>query len=88
MLKPVSVFAQLSGIGGLSLPVARCGFVWISGNAHMLPKVEDEHMNFQASISQVAMGHTRSEHPNPTTKIGSKMGGEFTCPRNGIRKRF
>ena len=22
-----------------------------------------------------------SEHPNPTTKIGSKMGGEFTYPK-------
>ena len=34
---------------------------------------------------------TPSEHPNPTTKIGSKMGGEFTYPKrcttnqNGIR---
>ena len=25
---------------------------------------------------------TPSEHPNPTTKIGSKMGGEFTYPIN------
>ena len=24
-----------------------------------------------------------SEHPNPTTKIGSKMGGEFTYPKMG-----
>ena len=24
---------------------------------------------------------TPSEHPNPTTKIGSKMGGEFTYPK-------
>ena len=23
------------------------------------------------------------EHPNPTTKIGSKMGGEFTYPKMG-----
>ena len=23
-----------------------------------------------------------SEHPNPTTKIGTKMGGEFTYPNN------
>ena len=33
----------------------------------------------------MAMGQkpnrTPSEHPNPTTKIGSKMGGEFTYPR-------
>ena len=25
-----------------------------------------------------------SEHPNPTTKIGSKMGGEFTYPKLGF----
>ena len=32
---------------------------------------------------------TPSEHPNPTTKIGSKMGGEFTNPnQHGIPKRF
>ena len=24
---------------------------------------------------------TPSEHPNPTTKIGSKMGGEFPYPK-------
>ena len=24
---------------------------------------------------------TRSEHPNPTTKTGSKMGGAFTYPK-------
>ena len=35
-------------------------------------------------IEQMAMGQknrTPSEHPNPTTKIGSKMGGEFTYPK-------
>ena len=26
---------------------------------------------------------TPSEHPNPTTQIGSKMGGEFTYPKMG-----
>ena len=31
---------------------------------------------------------TPSEHPNPTTKIGSEMGGEFTYNQNGIPKRF
>ena len=37
------------------------------------------------SVSAKPNGHgskskarTPSEHPNPTTKIGSKMGGEFT----------
>ena len=24
---------------------------------------------------------TASEHPNPTTKIGTQMGGEFTSPK-------
>ena len=41
---------------------------------------------------QVAMGQnpnrTPSEHPNPTTKIGSKMGGEFHLPQTGIPIRF
>ena len=26
---------------------------------------------------------TPSEHPNPTTKIGPKLGGEFTHPEMG-----
>ena len=34
--------------------------------------------------SDMAMGQnpnrTPSEHANPTTKIGAKMGGEFTYP--------
>ena len=30
-----------------------------------------------------------SEHPNPTTKIGSKMGAEFTeNPKNAIPRQF
>ena len=29
-----------------------------------------------------------SEHPNPTTKIGSKMGGEFTYPKMGSQNGF
>ena len=35
------------------------------------------HMNIYGNGSK---SHTPSEHPNPTTKIGSKMGGEFTYP--------
>ena len=36
----------------------------------------------------VKIPNSPSEHPNLTTKIGSKMGGEFTDPKNGISKRF
>ena len=39
----------------------------------------------EAQSSKLAMGQnpnrTPSEHPNPTTKIGCKMGGEFTYPK-------
>ena len=30
---------------------------------------------------------TPNEHPNPTTKIGSKMGGEFTYPKMGSHQQ-
>ena len=40
----------------------------------------------------MAMGQnpnrTPSKHPNPTTKIGSNMGGEFTYPKMGSRNGF
>ena len=40
----------------------------------------------------MAMGQnpnrTPSEHPNPTTKIGSKLGGEFTYPQMGSHSGF
>ena len=39
----------------------------------------------------VAMGQNpnrTSEPPNPTTKIGSKMGGEFTYPKMGSQNGF
>ena len=29
----------------------------------------------------ISLGKVPSENPNPTTKIGSKMGGEFTYPK-------
>ena len=32
-----------------------------------------------------AKARTRSEHPKPTTKIGSQRGGEFTYPKMGSR---
>ena len=41
------------------------------------------HLRTPGMIHSMAMGHKSqivppSEHPNPTTKMGSKMGGEFT----------
>ena len=42
----------------------------------------DEATGLSASCAYMGMGQnpnrTPSEHPNPTTKLGSKMGGEFT----------
>ena len=39
-------------------------------------------------VLDMAMGqnpnHSPSEHPNPNTKIGSEMGGEFTYPKMGF----
>ena len=52
-------------------------------------QIQTTNPNHRPDGNRMAMGQnpnrTPSEHPNPTTKIGSKMGGEFTNPnQNGI----
>ena len=52
------------------------------------PTFSGESDQIRAFERNMVMGQnpnrTPSEHPNPTTKIGSEMGGEFTYPSNGI----
>ena len=49
--------------------------VLVSWEAFVVPR----NRGFHVAVGQNP-NRTPSEHPNPTTKIGSKMGGEFTYP--------
>ena len=49
--------------------------------AEVLPYSSRLQMIFSWRLQTGRGSKPRSEHPNPTTKIGSKMGGEFNYPK-------